>query len=455
MQTRPPALALVLFAAVALSFGGLNAWNARQLFPHWAQDLAFFTQLVHGAASGGGWSSPLLFEPEGFFAMVHTHLVLPLIVAAWLVLGRQEVLLFAQGAFGALALWPAWQLGAQSGGRAHAWAAVLAVACFGPMQAVATADFRPAALFVPGVLGVFAAAWRRDRLGVVLWACLANLGRQEGAFLVAAAGAGLMLVPFGMPRHGPLWRRAWDGLRLREGALALGVSALWLLFWAATKPTLFFHVQPALDGGAALAPDILANRTSFAGRLAASGAALGLLSPAGLVAGLPIAWQMATNPREWGALTGPAAHYHAFWLPFVLASAIPGAARLRRFGGPLLVLGLALPFAWAVPRTGPVEARGLESSVSPHDRVAADDFVIHRYAGRAVLWNTRQVEQPPHEKPRLWPADEWPIPLSAVDVVVARDEDPLVHRAESAGWLRVDRAGSHVLLRPPPARRAP
>lgn len=449
MRTRPPNAALALIALAALASGALNTWNAAHLFPHWAQDLAFFTQLVHSAAAGGPWSTPLLFEPEGFFTMVHTHLVLPMIVGMYALAGRQEILLFAQGAFGALALWPAWQLGDQTGGRRHAWAAVIALLAFGPLQAVATADFRPAALFVPGVLGVFAAAHRRDRVGVLIWACVANLGRQEGAFLVAAAGAGLMLVPFGVPARGTVWRRLWRGLRLREGAVALAMAGAWLAFWAATKPTLFFHVQPALDAGSGLASDIAQNRMDFGIRLATSGAALGVLSPAGLLAGLPVGWQMATNPREWGAMTGPSAHYHAFWLPFVLASAIAGAARVRRIGGPLLVVGLALPFAWAKPRHGPAEATALEAHVDADDRVAADDFVIHRYAGRAVLWNTRQVEQPPREKPRLWPADDWPIPLSGVDVVIARESDPLVGLAREAAWVEVDGAGGHVLLRRP------
>ena len=420
------------------------------MFPHWAQDLAFFTQLVDRAAQGGAWSSPLLFEPEGFFEMVHTHLVLPLVVAAWWLVGRQEVLLLAQGAFAGLALWPAWQLGEQTGGRRLAWAAMLALLVFGPFQAVATADFRPAALFIPGVLGVFAAAHRRDLLGVFLWAGLANLGRQEGAFLVCASGLGLMFVPFDAPAPGSPLQRLWRGLRFREGVVALLTGATWLAFWAWTKPTLFFHVAPAIDAGIDLAPDIAQNRLDFAAKLGLSGALLGILSPVGLVAGIPVGFQMAVNPREWGAMTGPAAHYHAFWLPFVLASAIAGAARLGRLGAPALVLGLALPFSWAVPRRGPVEARVLEAEVRPADRVAADDFVIHRYAGRAVLWNTRQVEQPPHEKPRLWPQDQWPIPLDAVDVVIAREDDPLVAEARRRGWTARASAGTHVLLRPEP-----
>ena len=169
-----------------------------------------------------------------------------------------------------------------------------------------------------------------------------------------------MFVPFDAPAPGSPLQRLWRGLRFREGVVALLTGATWLAFWAWTKPTLFFHVAPAIDAGIDLAPDIAQNRLDFAADLGLSGALLGILSPVGLVAGIPVGFQMAVNPREWGAMTGPAAHYHAFWLPFVLASAIAGAARLGRLGAPALVLGLALPFSWAVPRRGPVRpyARG-------------------------------------------------------------------------------------------------
>ena len=53
--------------------GALNVHNAAQMAPHWGQDLAFFHQLVHSAASGGPWASPLIMEPQGFLEMVHIH----------------------------------------------------------------------------------------------------------------------------------------------------------------------------------------------------------------------------------------------------------------------------------------------------------------------------------------------------------------------------------------------
>jgi uncharacterized membrane protein len=430
---------LIAVLCVGLGFGMVNAANAHALFPHWAQDLAFFHQLVHSAATGGPWSSPLLFEPEGFFTMVHTHLVLPLVILAYRVAPHQETLLLAQGLFAGLAIWPAFRLGESVGGRAHGIAAVLALLVFGPFQALATADFRPAALFLPGLLGIFAAARSRDTRAVILWACLANLGRQEGAFLGLAAGAALLVVPWG--RGTSRW--AW-----RPALAAIATSLLWLGFWALNKPTLFFHVSPS-GGAGALAADVAANRWTFLGDLSRSGALLGLLSPAGLIGALPIGLQMAINPREWGPMTGPAAHYHVFWLPFVMASAIAGSARLGRVGRVLLVVLCATAFPWFQLRAGPVDARALEAQIGPEERVAADDFVIHRYAGRAVLWNTRQVSQPRDEKPRLWSNDDWPIPLTGFDAVVAREQDALVQVALAAGWTPAARAGAHVLLRPP------
>ena len=63
--------------------------------------------------------------------------------------------------------------------------------------------------------------------------------------------------------------------------------------------------------------------------------------------------------------------------------------------------------------------------------MAADYDTIHRYSGRAVLWNTAQLRMRADERPRGWHA-AWPVPLEAVDVLVLRADDELVARAE--GW---------------------
>jgi hypothetical protein len=441
-------------AAGTLLFGGLNIANARALAPNWGMDLAFFHQLVHSAARGGPWASPLLLEPQGFLEMVHTHLVLPLVVAVYALVPRQEVLLLFQGLFGALALWPAFRLGEEARGRLGGVLAVVGLVAFGPVQAVATADFRPSVLLFPGVFGALVAA-RQRRLGPMLaWALVANLGRQEAPYLLGAAAAALCVLPWGGPDPGAgpgLLRGWWARLRLREG-LVLGTAATLLLVgWLWLKPTMFFHFDPLHRATAAsLPPDHLADRLTTLGRIARSGAGLGLLAPGALGGALPLVRELLETGREWGPLQGPGAHYHAFWLPFLAAAGIAGAGRL---GWPGLVLfgvlnGLAFP--WIRPRSGPVELRALIDQVGPEERVAADYDTIAALAGRAVLWNEAQLRMRPDERPRGWHAP-WPIPPQSVDLILTRAQEPWVEQ-ELAGWTVRARQGDHLLLAAPLGR---
>ena len=447
-------LALVLASTVVL--GGVNAANAAALAPTWGQDLAFFTQIVHRAAHGGPWASPLLLEPQGFFEMVHTHLVLPLIVGAYALTGRQEALLYGQAAFTSLALWPAFRLGERGGGLLGGLLAALGVALFGPFQAVAIADFRPSALFLPGVMGMYAAA-RDDRWRQAMaWALVANLGRQEGAWLAGVVGVSLLLAPWGLgrrPRGRPLRRWLLAGWRWRTGlALCLfGAAALGL--WVAVKPQFFFHLNPLNPAPPpALAPEIAAARVTWLGAVLRSGGVLGLLAPAPLLGGAPVFREMALTAREWGPLTGPSAHYGAFWVPFVLSAGIAGAARLR---GALGLTGFAalcaLSFPWVTLREGPTALWPLIQQVEPGQRVAASYDVISALGGREVVWNSAWLSMAEDDRPHGW-AGTWPIPLSAVDVLLIEEHDPLLPIAMAEGWERLDAADDHVLLGPPQPR---
>ena len=444
---------LAAVAAATVGFGCINAWNAAQLSPTWGQDLAFFTQIVHRAASGGPWASPLLLEPQGFFAMVHTHLVLPIVVGAYAVVGRAEVLLFSQAAFASLALWPAWRLGEQ---RAGPWGGLLAaagLAAFGPFQAVAIADFRPSALFLPGILGMYAAAGRGRVVQALAWGLVANLGRQEGAWICGLVGGSLLVAPWLAPRRGPaepLWAWFRRGHRWRV-ALALCVfGSLMLGFWALTKPAFLFHLNPLNPAPPALLdPDVRAARFGWLGRLLGSGGLFGLLSPAPLLGALPVFREMANTGREWGPLTGPAAHYGAFWVPFVAAAAIAGAGRLRGAWGLAAFAALcAVAFPWVGPREGPVTLRRLTEQVAPDDRVAASYDVISALAQREVVWNSAWLSMTEADRPHGWSA-AWPIPLDAVDVLVIEAHDPLLERAQAAGWRVVDAEDDHRLMRAP------
>jgi hypothetical protein len=428
-EHAPVWVPLLLVAAATLGFGALNVHNAAALAPHWGQDLAFFHQLVHSAATGGPWASPLILEPQGFLGMVHTHLVLPLVVGLYRLLPHQETLLWAHSAFAALALWPALRLGETVGGRQYGLIAAFAVAAFGPFQAVATADFRPVVLFVPGILGVLAEARRGRLLPALGWAAVAMAGRQEAAYLLSAVGFTLLWVP-------------WGGNRRRLGATLLLAGLISWAVWTGLKPQMFFHFNPSNGLEFPDQPELWAARGSFALRLLASGWSLAFLAPAGLIAGLPVILGLLSSGHEWHRLVGPGAHHHAFWLPFVLASGIVAVRRIPGGKGPLMLVVLgAISFPWASPRTGPTHLTELAAQVPPDAAVAADYDTIHLLAGRAVLWNVDQLLM--SDRPVHW-QEEWPIPVSDLDWILMPATHPLSQHTEA--WTVIDTRGRHVLL---------
>ena len=438
----PAVLVLICTAA----FGATSAHNAAVMSPTWGMDLAFFTQLIHSAAHGGPYASGLLLEPAGFFEMVHTHAILPLLMLAYRARPAVSTLLFAQALMASLALYPAFRLGEHAGGgRLAGLLAALALAANGLFQGAATADLRPSVLFFPGCIGLYAAlspgARGRPALAAALaWALLANAGRQEAAYLVPLAAAPLIVLPFA--------GSGWRGLRARrrgQAALVLtGFGVVTLIFWAQIKPTFFYYIDPRhLSTSAPLSPDHLADRLAHVGRLLRSGLPLGLLAPAPLLSAAPVLYQMAGTAREWGPVTGPAAHYPAFFLPFLYVAALQGAGRLGRPGLALLAALSALAFPWPGWRAGQPELRALTEAVPPEAAVAADYATIHAVAGRAVLWNSAQLRMRADERPRGWSAP-WPIPPGAVDLILAPGDDP-IH-----ALLDADPAHRWVDRAPPP-----
>ncbi|MCB9778016.1 MAG: DUF2079 domain-containing protein [Alphaproteobacteria bacterium] len=464
MQQRAPlVLPLGLVLAGGLWLGARNAHDAAVLAPQWGQDLAFFTQIVHSAASGGPWASELLLEPQGFFAMVHTHLVLPLVVAAYALWPDQRVLLYAQGLFTALALWPAFRLAEtvahERGQRLPVLAAAVAalsLLVLSPFQAVGTADFRPSALFLPGIVGVFAAA-RRDRLGqALLWSLVAQAGREEASYLLLPAGLALCVLPWGpLPSTGPFLARIRAALRWRTGLTVAVAAVVAYGLWVVVKPEMFFHFDPRkLGGELSLPPDAVEARLTHLGRAARSGVLLGLLAPQSLIAGLPLFAQLARESREWTLLSGPGAHYHVSWLAFAAPSMLVGAMKLpRRIGGGLTgAVALVVLSALAWPRIpvpeGRPEVLPLVAAVGPEEAVAADHDTVAALAGRPVLWNLQNLHQPDDARPYGWQGP-WPLTFDLVDVAVMDADHPLRDQAAAAGLVEVQQAGGKVLLRRP------
>lgn len=425
-------MAALVCAATAL-FAWINVQNAAHLNPQWGQDLAFFHQWVHSAANGGPWASPLILEPQGFFNQVHTHLVLPLVVAVYSAVPTQNTLLVAHSLFAALAIWPAFRLAELAGGVRYALLFTGALVLFGPFQAVAIADFRPVALFIPGLLGVWYGARKGSPSTVLAWSAVALVGRQEATYLLAASGGAILLLPWAQSKRRTI---GW-------ALIAIG-SASWAGF-ALLKPEMFFHINPMAPTAWPEGAELWQNRLGFATALGLSAWWIGALSPAPLLAATPVFWGMLTTAREWHLLVGPGAHHHAFWLPFVVAAAAVGAARLPKLLGVLcLIIGSAWSFSAPTLTEPNPSLATLLDGIPAEAKVAADYDTIHGVAGRRVLWNVEQLYMP--DKPRHW-TDPWPLTLSAVDLVVVNKDHPITDRLSD--WTIQGETASHAVFTRP------
>ncbi len=418
----------MLVAMTSCVFAWINITNAENFSPQWSQDLAFFHQWVHSAASGGPWASPLILEPQGFFEQVHTHLILPLVVAVYTVAPSQITLLFLHSFFAALTIWPAFRLAEAAAGGLHALIMVAAIVAFGPFLGIAVADFRPVVLFLPGIVGVWSSAYRGSLIGVLAWGLLALAGRQEAAYLLIASGVSMTLCSWGAA-----------GRRIGFSLVIFGTIAF--AAFMALKPEMFFHINSA---GLSVWPEgteLWSNRAAFGIALAVSFWWIGVLAPAPLVAALPVIWGMLTTTREWHSLAGPGAHHHVFWLPFAIAAAAVAARHLPGILGPTLLLVLG----WNAYPHPEIEAprpelHSLLQSIPSTAKVAADYDTIHRLSGRTVLWNIDQLYMP--DRPRHWKGD-WPLTLADVDFVVSPVSHPLNARLKA--WRLVDQNATHAV----------
>ena len=431
IEQAPALFVGMLVVGATLWFGTVNVTNAANLAPQWSQDLAFFHQWVHSAATGGPWASPLILEPQGFFNQVHTHFVLVPIVGLCKLWPEQNLLLVLHSFFAALTLWPTFRLAERLGGGRHAILCVIALLMFGPFQAAAVADFRPVILLLPSIVGVWYGAWKGSISAVLLWSLLGLGGRQEAAYLLLLSGIVLLF-------------RRW-GQSTREIGVALTVLGLmsWLLFYA-LKPEMFFHINPFAPGqGWPNSEELWSNRAAFGLSILLSGWLLGLLSPAPLLAALPIIWGFLSSSREWHALVGPGAHHHVLWLPFIIVAGVAGARRVPRNLGPLLlVCGSILTFTDPLEKMGNIQLQELIDQVPESAAVAADYDTIHRLSGRSVLWNVDHLYM--KDRPWHW-SKPWPITEAAVDWILLPKDHPV--RTHLTTWETVDSRGQHTLLR--------
>ena len=419
---------LLVVLTCTLAFGRLNVLNSTTGAPQWGQDLAFFHPWVHSAATGGPWASPLILEPQGFFEQVHTHLIMPVVVTAYRLFPVQETLLWLHSLGAALVLWPVYRLGERIAGGRHAIMCCLAITMFGPFQAVATADFRPVVLFLPGIVGLWTSAHRGSTLGCLVWGLVALSGRQEASYLIAASGIAMLFL-------------RWGGCTRRLALVVIILGGISWVFFAAMKPQMFFHINPLAPNPWPDSSELWSQRSRFGLALLASGWWLGLLRPAPLLAAAPVVYGMLATSREWHALAGPGAHHHAFWLPFLVVAGVAGSARIKREFGPLfLVLGGLFSFPWVAKTAGLESTVRLVERVPSDAAIAADYETIHRLAGRKVLWNVDQLYM--EDRPYHW-TEAWPLTVSDVDWVLAPSDHSVSRFLER--WTVVAETETHTL----------
>ena len=364
--------------------------------------------------------------------MVHTHFILVAVVGLYRIIPEQELLLVVHSVFTCLAIWPTYRLGESVAGGRHAILCVFALIAFGPFQGVAVADFRPVVLFLPGLIGVWASTWRSDTKGAVLWGLIALAGRQEASYLLVCVGLSILCI-------------RWGAARRRDAIALILLGALAWGFFAIQKPSMFFHINPMSPGTWPSSPELWDHRMLFGGALLLSGWWLGLLAPAPLVAMLPVLWGLLSTQREWHALTGPGAHHHVFWIPFVVAAGVAGSARVPRGLGPIILfVGSAFAFPWVSGVSTQSELSRLAQQVPKDAPVAADYDTIHALAGRPVLWNIEQLYMT--DRPWHWEGP-WPLTVDAVDWILMPVEHSLGQHVSN--WVVVGSASTHILVRRP------
>ncbi|MCB9795745.1 MAG: DUF2079 domain-containing protein [Alphaproteobacteria bacterium] len=458
---RSPGLLLSLaWLGVVIRIGRrqLDALAAHDL--QWAQDLAFFNQILFNALEGRAWTSPLLLEPTGFFEMVHFHPVFAAVLPVYALAPGPATLLLINVVVVFAAAFPLARLGREASGSPwFGLAAGLAFLSWLPAESAAGADFRPMVFWIPGLAwllyGAYAGRWGALLGGAILVAS----AREESAYVLPALGAVLLVLPFG-------------GWRWRQGLTLIGLGVAWFGFLWAFKANFFFHFDPTRPPiGDPPAPELMQARLGWLLRSLCGGYLAAPSSPAPLGMSLaPLAWLMPDQLREWHLPTGPYVHLRSALLPLFAAAGTAGAGglvrRVPRLAWPVaawMVLGNLLMFQAdreALERRaqshrdqlGTPELVALDALIAavPEDaRVATDYDLIAALSGRRSLWNVRHLYLEDGEPP-YWQA-EWPLTLDRVDTLLAPLDDSIVREVDEHWVLERQGAGYGLWrrVRPP------
>ncbi len=458
---------VVALVASACALYALLGWSRFGTVHNETFDLAFYTRLAWGLVHVDYW------EPMVNAHMYGLHLspvLIPLGLLGWLT-DTASVLIGAQAVALALAAFPLARLGRARWGPAGAVAAAVAWLLYPNLTHVAGYEVHPGAMAaLPLAWMAYAIDGGRPR-AFALSALGVLLCREDLALTILLA-SGLFAA----------WHRAHARVALGVGAAAALYAAFFFLYlhprYAPPAGSLQLHFGRF---GSSL-PEVAIHLLTHPGELAAHLAAprrlaylpkilgplllLPLLRPRWLIPALPL---LAINlVSEWPTTTDLDVQYLTPALPFLLAGALDGAARLpaaaRRLAPWGLIAGAAGGYALAgggplgagfepdahapdhdtgaayavVARVGPTASVQAPYALLPHlaerrtlhrtsTEEAGDDFYVlpiahrRRFAGDEDL--IRTVEEPPV---RDWLArDDHALVLAAGDyLLLARGQHP-------------------------------
>jgi uncharacterized membrane protein len=295
-----------------------------------ALDLGYYAQLAWNIARGHG---PYVSLPEMHAWGDHLSPIMYVFAPAFWLVPSPVVLLVAQSVALALGALPVFALARRRLGDARPAAAFAVLYLLNPsLHGVNVRDFHAAAIAIPLLLAALYFAEVGRPGAFALAAAAAMLCREDAALPVAGLGAWLALAR---------GRRAWGAATAALAIAVLIVDVRFVVPWFRGEPyphlTRYAQYGGSLgeiavgllrDPGRVVGTLLQSERLVYLGALLAPLAFLPLLAPADLIGAIPALAQnlLSSDP----ILHHHRTQYQSFVLPFLIAAAIGGYARLAQ-----------------------------------------------------------------------------------------------------------------------------
>ncbi|AKF11346.1 DUF2079 domain-containing protein [Sandaracinus amylolyticus] len=464
--TRRAVHALVVIAAITFATLSLLRWHT---FHNETFDLAFYARMAWGAVHGDGWN-PIVGAHE---LGLHLAWILRPLGVIGMLFGQAPTLLVAQSIALSAAALPIARIGARHLGAPGAIVAALAWLLHPNLAHVASEEFHP------GSVAVLPLAWAADALdrrsgpGIVLATLGVLLCREDLGLVTMLVGVAACGLAVRSPRSAERTRLA------RAGVLVAVVSLAYVLLFVLVLHPRFAPPEGSLElhfgrfgrSTTEVARYVLTHpgeliehlsarhRVLYLALITAPCALLPLLRPGFLVIAAPV---LAINLlSDFPGTTDLDSHYLTPAMPFVLASAIHGAAALpdgallrlaplatSAFFAHVIAGGTPLSLAFSrepfVADESTDAARRIVARIGPSASVQAPDALLPHLAER------RDLRRAPPPETRA----DFVVLDASHRVRFAHDEDLLrtSEEPEIRAWIArddhalVEAGGDYLLL---------